>query len=60
MKISLNQPNGFPTIYGPDSNKYIDMTAPSTPHLIIRHRKQKKSFQSILTKLWYSCGSGWV
>jgi hypothetical protein len=24
MKISLNQPNGFPTMYGQDSHKYLD------------------------------------
>ena len=32
MKIGLNQPNGFPTMFGPDSSKYTDISNPSTSH----------------------------
>lgn len=30
MKISLNQPNGFPTLFAPDGGKYLDIQNPST------------------------------
>lgn len=30
MKISLNQPNGFSTHFGPDSSKYLDVNANSS------------------------------
>ena len=30
MKINLNQPNGFPAMYAPDSSKYVDVNNPST------------------------------
>lgn len=29
MKISLNQPNGFPSMYGHEGEKYIDTKNPS-------------------------------
>lgn len=30
MKISLNQPNGFPSLFAPDATKYLDIQNPST------------------------------
>ena len=29
MKIGLNQPNGFPNLFAPDSTKYVDLQNPS-------------------------------
>ena len=42
MKINLNQPNGFPSMYGADSHKYIDTKNSSTPFLYSLDIQNKK------------------
>ena len=44
MKIGLNQPNGFPSMFAPDSMKYTVMRNPSTsrPSLALEHRKKSR------------------
>lgn len=60
MKISLNQPNGFPTMFAPDSQKYTDLKNPSNKiSNEFRHLKQEKQIQPIYIELWYSRRSSW-
>ena len=45
MKISLNQPNGFPTVFNNDSHKYVDTQNPNSTfpsyRIDIEHRKNR-------------------